>query len=649
MCGIAGIITRDGSGPRDLSLALELMAHRGPDGFGQWHDTAATGHAVTLAHRRLSIIDLSDNASQPMPDVDGRYWLTFNGEIYNYVELKAELAARGARFRTSSDSEVILEAYKAWGPACLDRFNGMFAFAIWDSRERRLFAARDRYGEKPLLYAAKPAFFAFASEYKALLTLPGVSRSYDEFRLIRFAANPGQGCDADRQTVFDDILQLLPGEALEIGAEDAAPRVWRYYAPRYDASRAARSEADIFAEFRELLIDSVRIRMRSDVKVGSCLSGGLDSSAIVCIARQLVGDDATYHTFTGQFPGTDADEAHFAQVVVDAARTESHLVEPTVDRFVDELPSFMWLNELPVGGASQFAQWCVFNLAKQHGVTVLLDGQGSDEVLGGYETYFRLYVQALGETGDGARLTREVPMIEARYPGILASRKEGLKERLPFRLRHLMATRLGMGSSLYYALKPDVAARVQDDNARARHEGFHALTSALVEDSFGRFLTTLLRYGDRNSMAHSREVRLPFCDHRIADLVLSLPPHLLMGEAQNKRTLREAMRGILPEPIRTRWRKQGFNPPTDLWFTSPRLMALTRDVFASQSFRASPYWLPRQWDAMADRVEKGERGLGWTLWQPLQLELWKRHFVEALRSRAREAAAAPPQCAATSS
>ncbi len=272
----------------------------------------------------------------------------------------------------------------------------------------------------------------------------------------------------------------------------------------------------------------------------------------------------------------------------------------------------------------------MFHLAKQHGVTVLLDGQGADEALGGYETYFRLYVAALEETGDADRLARERPEIEARYPGVLACRNEQAKQRIPFRLRHLFATRFGVGSSISYAIRADIGELVQEANARGRHDGFHALTSALFEDSFGRFLTTLLRYGDRNSMAHSREVRLPFCDHRIADLVLSLPPHLLMGEAQNKRMLREAMHGILPEPIRTRWRKQGFNPPTDLWFQSPKLMALVRDMLASDSFRSSPYWLPRQWENIANRVGKGERGLGWTLWQPLQLELWRRHFLEAL-------------------
>ena len=632
MCGIAGILTRDGSGPRDLGHLLGLMAHRGPDGDGQWHDAFSERHAISLGHRRLSIIDLSDAANQPMADWEQRYLLTYNGEIYNYVELKEELEAAGARFTTSSDSEVLLEAYKAWGKDCLTRLNGMYGFAIWDRRERRLFAARDRYGEKPFLYVAKAGFFAFASEYKALLCLPGVSRTVDDVRLMRFAANPSGGLDGERQSVFGDIEQLLPGEALEIGCDDTAPRIWRYYAPAFDPEQAKGSDADLFARFRDLLTDSVRIRMRSDVKVGSCLSGGLDSSAIVCIARRLLGDDAEYHTFTGQFPNTDADEAHFAQIVVDDAHVVNHLVEPTVDRFIDDLPQFMWLNELPVGGSSQFAQWCVFHLAKQHGVTVLLDGQGADEGLGGYETYFRLYLQSLEEVGDSDRLTRERPQIAERYPGVLATSREGLSSRVPFRLRHLLATRLGKGSSVLYGMRADIAARVERDNARERKEGFHALSSALVEDSFGRFLTTLLRYGDRNSMAHSREVRLPFCDYRIADFALSLPPHLLMGEVQNKRLLRESLRGILPEQIRTRWRKQGFNPPIDQWFKSKRMMNLARDTLASRSFRQSPYWLAPVWDRLADRVEAGERGLGWNLWQPVQHELWRQHFLNSLPS-----------------
>ena len=644
MCGIVGIVAWDGAPVPDLSLALHLMAHRGPDGHGQWYEASGARHAVRLGHRRLSIIDLSTAAAQPMADTSGRYVLTFNGEIYNHPEVRAELVALGATFQTRSDSEVILEAYKRWGSACLARLNGMFAFAVWDRRERRLLAARDRFGEKPLLYVAKRGFLAFASEYKALLALPGVGRGFDELRLMRFAADPGRGLDADAETVFDDIRQLRPGEALEIDFAGGQPRVWRYWRPEHDPARGKGSEADVIAEFRELLVDCVRIRLRSDVAVGSCLSGGLDSSAIVCIARRLLGADAAYPTFTGQFPGTPADETHFARIVVDATGVANHLVEPKVDRLLDELPRFVWLNELPVGGASQFAQWCVFDLARQHGVTVLLDGQGSDELIGGYESYFRLYVEALRETGDVARLERELPLVRARYPGALTPPAKALRDRLPFRLRRLIANRLGRGSSLLYGLRAGVAEQVAGLDKRRRLAGFHGLTSALAQDSFGGFLTTLLRYGDRNSMAHSREVRLPFCDHRLAELALSLPPHLLMGEAQSKRLLREAMRGILPEPIRTRWRKTGFNPPIDLWLESPRLRAQLRDTFAAASFRQSAYWQAAYWDGLARRAERGEAGLGWVLWQPFAIEAWRRHFLGALDGALSSApsSAAPP-------
>jgi asparagine synthase (glutamine-hydrolysing) len=637
MCGILGILTRREELLPRFEPMLQSMAHRGPDGEGIWTEIGEAG-AVRLGHRRLSIIDLSDAASQPMADVTGRCHLVFNGEIYNYVELRAELGALGARFKTESDSEVILEAYKQWDTGCLTRLNGMFAFAIWDSAQSRLFCARDRYGEKPFLYVAKQSCFAFASEYKALLQMPGVSRNHDELRLLRAAYNASTGLDSDRQTIFYDVQQLLPGEALEVGLPALNVKTWRYYAPRFSDSRSTQPEASIFEEFRALLTDAVRIRLRSDVPVGSCLSGGLDSSAIVCICRRLLGDDATYLTFTGQFPGTYADETQYALDVASATHVVNHLVEPTVDRFIDELPAFMWMNELPVGSSSQFGQWCVFELAKQHGITVLLDGQGSDELLGGYEQYFAFYLESLYELGDHARVAAELPRIRERYPLALTSPTRALRDRLPFRLRHLLANRLGIGSNLLYGLQPAVVKGIIADSARQRLPGFHALSSALAEDSFGRYLTTLLRYGDRNSMAHSREVRLPFCDHRLADFALSLPPHLLMGEVQTKRLLRESMRGILPESIRKRWNKQGFRPPQDLWFRSGRFLTMVRDTFAAASFRQSPYWIAPVWERMLTRIEAGELALGWTVWQPFMIEAWRQYFLEQVASAKARAA-----------
>jgi asparagine synthase (glutamine-hydrolysing) len=626
MCGIAGIIGPGTNGPL-VARMLDRIAHRGPDGEGLWSAPVGGERTIHLGHRRLAILDLTQAGAQPMLDQSGDLALTFNGEIYNYVEIRAELRALGVEFRSDSDSEVIIEAYRQWGADCLDRFNGMFAFAVYDRRRNILFCARDRFGEKPFLFARKRDFFAFASEYKALLQHPGLSLDYDQHRLIQAALSPGTGLDSDRQTLFNDVEQLLPGEALELDLATLETRLWSYWDVT-PTEREGLAEQAVFDEFRELLIDSVRIRMRSDVTVGSCLSGGLDSSAIVCIARQLLGKDADYHSFTGRFPGTAADEWGYARQAVEQARTTSHVVEPTVDGFLTDLPDFMSFNELPVSSSSQFAQWCVFRLAKQHGVTVLLDGQGADEMLGGYEQYFGPYVAALRERGDDDRLKRELPAIKERYPLALQPPARALRDRLPYAVRHRLSSLAGIGTDMTYGLDIGVANAVRSETELPRRAGYNSLSNALVQDSFGRFLTTLLRYGDRNSMAHSREVRLPFCDHRIAQFVAGLPPHLLMGEVQTKRLLK----GILPEPIRTRWNKQGFRPPQDLWFKSPELLTLVEDSFADSSFRQDPSWNQKWWLRALDRVRNGQLALGWTLWQPLVIEQWKRHFLEPLRA-----------------
>jgi len=629
MCGIAGIVGRPEASDAIMVSMLRAMAHRGPDGAGLWSAALRSGRAIVLGHRRLSILDLSEAGAQPMADSTGRFHLTHNGEIYNFTEVRAELQRLGSTFRSESDTEVILEAYKRWGVGCLSRFNGMFAFALYDSVRETLFCARDRYGEKPFLFGCWNNGFAFASEYKGILQHPDLSLVIDEWRLLRAAHNPGTGLDADRQTVFNDVQQLLPGEAMEVNVHTLQYRIWNYWQVMPGTTRVVTEERQVFEEFRDLLIDSVRLRMRSDVPVGSCLSGGLDSSAIVCIVRKLLGDDAPYNTFTGRFPGTSADEWTYAQQVISSARVTSHTVVPTVQRFLAELPQFMWFNELPVSSSSQFAQWCVFDLAREHGVTVLLDGQGADEALGGYEQYFAAYVASLRESGETGRLAHELPLIRERYPMALSPRDRGLRDRLPFRFRHWFANHAGIGTGLLYGLRSDVGERVGRENAVLRHDGFHPLGSMLVQESFGRFLTTLLRYGDRNSMAHSREVRLPFCDHRIAEFVFRLPVPLLMGEVQTKRLLRESMRGILPEGIRTRWNKQGFRPPQDLWFETPAFLRSVQESLEAACGQAASPWLSRWWTGALNRV-RAEPSLGWVLWQPFIIEQWRQHFLRPL-------------------
>ncbi|WP_096700112.1 asparagine synthase (glutamine-hydrolyzing) [Magnetospirillum sp. 15-1] len=613
MYGIAGAIGLRPLRPEAVAAMTALLAHRGPDDHGLW--SAADGRAV-LGHRRLSVIDTSSGGHQPM-EKDGLV-IVFNGDIYNYIELRAELTALGARFDGASDPEVILEAWRHWGADCPARFNGMFAFALIDLKARVLFAARDRYGEKPFLFATGNGFLAFASEYKALLALAELFAAFEKRPLARFLINPDGGLDDHRATLFPAITQLLPGERMVVGLNSLERRIDRYWDLHPDPEAARLTLTETAERFRDLLTDSVRLRLRADVPVGSCLSGGLDSSAIVCIARRLLGADVPYHVFTGRFPGTKSDEWEHARQVLDATGAVSHVVEPDGAGFLADLADFAWANELPVGSTSQYAQYRVFRLAREAGVTVLLDGQGADELLGGYEQYFRRYLAGLSPAGRRA----EEPMIRARYPQALAGRRESLGRVLPLGLRRLASDLTGRGSDLRLGITPDLVAGLESGGDETA-----SLNEQFAHDSFNGHLPVLLRYGDRNSMAHSREVRLPFCDHRLAEFAQGLPATHLMGEAQTKRILREAMRGILPEPIRTRWNKQGFLPPQEHWFAAG-LAQHAAKVIHDPGFGASGVWRVKWWRRALSRFQAGESHLAWVPWRPLMAEAWRVYFLD---------------------
>ena len=627
MCGIAGIVAKLRVNPSAVQAMTDRMEHRGPDGEGMW---IGEDGRVVLGHRRLAVIDPTEAGRQPMSDSSETAVLTYNGEIYNYIEIMNQLRETGVAFSSDCDTEALLQAYLTWGMECLTELNGMFSFALFDVRAGHLFCARDRFGEKPFLYCETPEFFAFASEFKALFALRGVEPEIDETKLLRFLHQPWQGLDDERETVFPGIKQLLPGEMLVLDVASLKVSVSRYWDLEPDNSLSWQSEADVATQFRELLTDSIRLRMRSDVPLGSCLSGGLDSSAIVCLARQIAGDNAPYHVFTGRFPDTAADEWAYAKEVVTATSSTSHVTEPTAQGLVEDLEDFCWFNELPTGSTSQYAQWCVFRLAAENGVTVLLDGQGADELLGGYEQYFRPYLQALAETDAKITMAEQEAAIRERYPLALEDAAETWKTRLPTGLRWRLAQWSGQGSDLLFGISSDLASEVAVANKRHLDRRFNALSAVLKDECFHSHLPTLLRYGDRNSMAHSREVRLPFCDHRLAELVFSQPPGILMGNTETKHLLRSGLNGILPEKIRTRWNKQGFLPPQDDWLRGA-LLPLAKEIFDGQAFAKRGIWRVNWWRAALARLESGEDHLAWTVWKPVIAELWRWHFVERVR------------------
>ncbi|MEA2453529.1 MAG: hypothetical protein QOG04_2239, partial [Actinomycetota bacterium] len=532
MCGIAGILGYQGSDRQALERMLVEQAHRGPDSSGSW---VSPGGKCVLGATRLAILDLSTASDQPYVRDELGMCLVYNGELYNYRELRHELEG-GWNFRSSGDTEVILAAYARWGADCVARFNGMFAFAIWEERGQRAFLARDRLGEKPLFFTAGTTKFAFASELRGLAQA-GASTDFDsELAISYLVSDEVSDLDSRRTTMLSGIKQLLPGETLSVDLSDNAVVVHparSYWHLATDVRDYGGTLDDAAHDLRELLRDSVSLRLRSDVAVGSCLSGGLDSSSIVATIRSLE-PDRPIDTFTGRFPGSDKDEGPYAQLLAARVGARYHEVEITPERFLADAPDLYAAAGLPIGGLSQFAQWCVFRLAKDHEVTVLLDGQGSDEIFGGYgSSITRAYLsEVLHADGVGRFIT------ERR-----AAAKGGMSYLRG--IRNLVADRTGIRTprarTLPFLSGEGRAIASHDRGTSSSFRGTDALSLILERLTTRTMLPSLLRYGDHLSMNFSREVRLPFCDHRIAEFAYSLPIAFIMGSGDVKRVLRHAV------------------------------------------------------------------------------------------------------------
>jgi asparagine synthase (glutamine-hydrolysing) len=610
MCGIAGVVGPDPT-PEIISAMLECIAHRGPDGVGQ----VIRDGRVGLGHRRLAIIDLSDEASQPMRSASGCE-LILNGEIYNYVELRSELASSGAVFRTSSDTEVLLAAYDRWGVDCLSRLNGMFALALYDPARRTLLLARDRFGEKPLYYHRAPdGFFLFASEIKALLVYPGVAARAERQTVYRFLRH--KLAEHEPATYFEGIVALPPAHYLELHVDDGQQVQQRYWSLEGSVPDP-RSRGELVAAYRDLLADSIRIRLRADVAVGSSLSGGIDSSAIVGylakgrhVKRQ--------HTFSARFPGWPLDEGGYIADVSAFSRAQSHEVAPAPDPA--DLEKVIWHQDQPFGSLSIYAQWAVMRLAREHGVTVLLDGQGADETVAGYPFYFAALFRYLFRTGRWLQLAREMRGFSAVH-GRARLRSLAFYAVPESAARLLRGLRRGPGLSAAFA-RTQAGAGSRAPSARFRTDLDEMLASTLT----ATMLPGLLRYADRNSMAFGREVRLPYLDHRLVELAFSLPWEMKLRGGRTKRILREAMRDYLPDSVRARTDKIGYAPPQAAWLRGP-LREWAEDLLASQRFAE------REWNdapavrAMWEAFRDGKDQPGADVWRFLSVEAWARSFLD---------------------
>lgn len=558
-----------------LRSFLATLEHRGPNDQGVL--VMARGQIregrevpdvqdpeVALVHRRLSIIDLSDNARQPMSTPDGRYHVVFNGELYNYVELREQLKREGIEFRTNSDTEVLLAAYAQWGPQCLSKFIGMFGLAILDCVKREVFLCRDFFGIKPLFYAYESGNFIFASEIKAFLNLPGFPREVEPETLFRFL-RWGPTFNGDR-TMLRSIRQVEAGHYLVVPLDDPqACQQTCYWS--IDADRTTEIPFDeARCRLRDLFDESIAIHMRSDVPVGSALSGGIDSSTIV-LAMRRHRPNADIHTFSFCSPGFREDESRWSSLVAEHARTKHHQILLRPHDLLEILEPIIYSQDEPFGGTSVIAQYAVFRAARQHGVTVMLDGQGSDEIFAGYGYYRGLRLGALlakGRLRDAWNLclrARQWP----DYRTADAVRWAGSMF-LPSSIANLGRRATGKGFVSRWIDGGWFRCRHVAFSASEQFAGCHTLKQTLRRSLTHGSIPDLLRYEDRNSMAHSIESRVPFLNSELTRFTFQLPEDYFIGrDGTTKSVLRAAYEDVLPRQILERKDKVGFSTPEGQW------------------------------------------------------------------------------------
>lgn len=566
MCGIAGIVSMNPQhvSTERLKQMTDAIAHRGPDGAGLWMNENKT---VGFGHRRLAIIDLSETGKQPMhlSNREGgkqRYSITYNGEIYNYLELKEELKQKGYTFFSHSDTEVILAAYDYWKEECLQQFDGMFAFAIWDEVEQTLFTARDRFGEKPFYYFFDGEQFVFASEMKALWAA-GVEKTIDHSMLLNYIGlgwvkNPANLS----QTFYENISSLPQSHYLKLDLRNGKNEIAQYWDLDKE-TKATLTEAEAIEQFQQLFNTSVTRRLRSDVETGTSLSGGLDSSSIAAIIKSQ-NPNSKFQVFTASFPGFEKDETVYAKQIADQFHLQQHLVSPTAEALLNDIEKIIHHQEEPFQSSSIYAQYKVYELAKQQGIKVILDGQGADESLAGYHKYIHWFLQ---EKVKGGGYKAEAEAFARNNINVDLSWKNKLAARFP----DIAAVQLENKANKELLNNKFIA-----NNYRKTHFNKKSifkptvskLNDLLYYNTMRLGLEELLRYADRNSMAHGVEVRLPFLSHELVRFIFSLPSHYKIQNGFTKYVLRESMKQVLPSSIVYRTDKIGYEPPQQQWMQS---------------------------------------------------------------------------------
>ena len=630
MCGIAGIVATDGLGPERayLERMRDVIAHRGPDDAGEYVDT----HAALL-HRRLSIVDLAAG-HQPLCNEDSAIWITYNGEIYNHADVRLELEAAGHRYRTKSDTETIVHAYEQWGDACVERLRGMFAFAIWDARRRRLLLARDRLGVKPLYWAEVNGRLLFGSEIKSILESGLIEARPNEAALPELLSTRYlSGTD----TLFLGIRRLLPGHTLAY--EDgrvSVRRFWDIPTGQSGDGNAPITDSDAVTRFRELLEEAIRIRLMADVPLGMFLSGGIDSSAVAALMARMI--DRPLQTFSVAFEERAYSELEYSRQVARAIGADAHEIVINDQDFFEALPGLIWHEDEPIAHPSSVPLYFVSTLASRS-VKVVLTGEGSDELLAGYGKYPRALVnwraagayRALPAPVRKVVARRVVPRLPApirRYAQRSFLTLPRTPEAMFFdnfaavgleRQRSLLAPALAASVNAQRAYGP---SRMYFD-APAPHS---TLLDRLLYTDLKTYLVELLMKQDQMSMAASIESRVPFLDHKLVEFAAGLPDRLKLRGFTTKWILREAVKDVLPSEILTR-SKMGFPVPFAAWVAGP-WRDVVCDVLLDSRSRERGLLNVAAVERLIDAHARGETRGGDALWSLLNLELWYRTFID---------------------
>jgi asparagine synthase (glutamine-hydrolysing) len=665
MCGVSGFVSTNGKiKSQTIQKMNNLIKHRGPDdegflivesltsnalplggpdtapvtaggvfdyypksGIGDYHDKS---FSLMLGHRRLSILDVSSAGHQPMSVSNGRFWISYNGEVYNYLELREELQKCGETFKTHTDTEVILKAYEKWGSACLQKFNGMFAFLIYDSEKKVLFCGRDRFGVKPLYYWISEAGVAFASEIKQFTAFPNWSAKLNHQKAYDFLN--WSILDHSDETLFENVYQFRGGQFIEINLTDLKlPTGGRLKLQDWYSLKPKKFEGsykDAVAEFRKLFKSAVNLRMRSDVPIGSCLSGGLDSSSIVCVVNKILEENSatnTQATFSACSDYKKVDESYFIDIVSKSAKTQSYKFTPNYQDVLKLKDKIVWHQDEPFGSTSIMAQWGVFELAKSSKVTVMLDGQGADEQLAGYDGYlFAKLAWNIKHLKFKQFLIDFNKTKKFRGYSSLFLISACLNYLLPNRLRIVGRKLFGKSSNIPTWLNLNLL------NVNTKDPLYHhgAISSDIQKISLSQLTKTnlqmLLHWEDRDSMAHSIESRLPFLDFRLVEFVLGLPEDFKIASGITKRILRDAMENILPKEIQNRMDKIGFATAEEDWIKNTaraEFKSHLKSAIADSKGVLSESLLS-DFEKMAD----GKSHFSYHIWRAISFGSWMKQF-----------------------